>query len=355
MRLLVIEDSPLDYEMLVATLALQGVGVSAQRVECAAGLAQALAREPWDLVISDHHLPGFSSGEALHMVRAQPAPPPFIIVSGVIGEDAAVEAMRRGADDYLIKGRLARLGMAVKNAVSTAQARRESAQAQEELARSREQLRELSQRLQGAQEEERAAVAREIHDEVGGTLTAIRFDLEMLAAHVPAPHDERLRRARTALAQATESTQRLLQNLRPPQLEAGLAHALDWLVRQFRQRSAGVQVGLSCATPAAEPPAPIALALYRTCQEALTNIAKHARARNVTVDLHFGGHVVSLEVSDDGCGLDPAALRKPGSLGLLGLAERARAAGGALDVSSLPGRTTLMLWLPLQPCEGAAA
>ncbi|MGE4243985.1 histidine kinase [Ramlibacter sp.] len=349
MRVLVIEDSELDYEVLLAMLAAQGLPVTAVRVETADDVARRLNEEAWDLVISDHHLPGFTSADALALVRALPAPPPFIIVSGVIGEDAAVAAMRRGADDYLIKGRLARLGMAVRNATSAARARRESAEAQAQLARSREQLRHLSQRTQTALDEERAAIAREVHDEVGGTLTAIRFELEALSRHVDGPQSERLGRTRASLAQAIEATQRILHNLRPPALDAGLAHALEWQVRQFRQRMPEIDIDFQAGTPAREPETPIALAFYRTCQEALTNIAKHARARRVTVDLHYGGRIASLEVSDDGCGLDASSLRKPGSLGLLGLAERARAAGGALDISSLAGRTTLMMWLPVQP------
>ena len=346
MRLLVIEDSELDYEMLVATLAMQGVAARAERVETAAALRDALAREPWDLVVSDHHLPAFSSGQALQVVRTLPLPPPFIIVSGVIGEDAAVEAMRRGADDYLIKGRLARLGMAARNAVAAARARQEKAAAEELLQQSQEQLRNLSNRLQTLIDQERTAIAREIHDEVGGTLTAVRFDLDSLQRHLePAPL-ERLRRAQAALAQASEATQRILQDLRPPILDAGLTPALEWQVRQFRERM-GLSVRFQSNASERDLDSAAAMAVYRTCQEALTNIAKHASARSVTVDLHYGSAVVSLEVSDDGRGLPPSALSKPGSLGLRGLAERARAAGGALDISSSSGRTTLMLWLPL--------
>lgn len=345
MRLLVIEDSPLDYEMLLATLALQGLPARAERVDSGPALCAALAREPWDLVISDHEMPGFSGGEALEIVRALPAPPPFIIVSGVIGEDTAVAAMRRGADDYLIKGRLARLGAAARNAVAASQARRDKARAEERLRLSQEQLRNLSLRLQSMLDEERAAIAREIHDEVGGTLTAVRFDLDSLHRHLaPAPL-ERLQRAQAALGLAAEAARRLMNDLRPPSLDAGLVPALEWQVRQFRERQA-IDVRFTTSGTEATLPEAAAMAVYRTCQEALTNIARHAQARSVAVDLHWGSATVSLEVSDDGCGLDPAALHKPGSLGLRGLAERARAAGGALDIASQAGRTTLMLWLP---------
>lgn len=350
MRLLVIEDSPLDYEMLVVTLAVQGVRAQATRVEDAVGLREALSRTSWDLVISDHHLPGFSSGQALEIVRAQKTLIPFIIVSGVIGEEAAVEAMRRGADDYLIKGRLARLGMAVRNAVDAAQVRKDKAAAEARLQQSQEQLRNLSNRLQARIDEERAAIAREIHDEVGGTLTAVRFDLNSLEQRLTAEPLERLRRAQAALAQATQATQRIMQDLRPPILDAGLVAALEWQVQQFRQR-VGIDVRFHSYSPRVKVDTPLAMVVYRTCQEALTNITKHAGASKVSVDLHYGKGVLSMEVSDDGRGLTADALRKPGCLGLRGLAERARAVGGSLDISSAGGRTALMLWLPVPAAQ----
>jgi signal transduction histidine kinase len=305
-------------------------------------------------VISDHQLPAFSSGEALDMVRALPAPPPFIIVSGVLGEEAAVEAMHRGADDFLVKGRLARLGTAVRNAVAAAQARRERAEAEERLQLSQQQLRNLSRRLQTLADEERAAIARELHDEVGGTLTAVRFDLDGLHRHLAPEPLGRLRRAQDALAQAADAAQRLMHGLRPPSLDAGLLPALQWQVRQFRERH-GVEVCFACTGAERALPEPVAMAVYRTCQEALTNVAKHAGAASVAIDLHFGGAIMSLEVSDDGRGLDAGALHKPGSLGLRGLAERARAAGGSLDVSSGGGHTTLLLWLPVDGARQEAA
>ena len=347
MQLLVIEDSPLDHEVLVATLALQDVVAQVERVESAQGLRDALARQPWDLVISDHHLPDFSSGEAFDIVSALPAPPPFIIVSGMIGEDAAVEAMRRGVDDYLVKGRLARLGVAVRNAVAAAAARRGKAAAEARLLASQEQLRNLSARLQTVIDEERAAIAREIHDEVGGTLTAVKFDLEVAQRHAGDPAQaSRLQRALSDLAQAQVSTQRIMRNLHPPILDAGLVAALEWQVRQFGERL-GIDAQFHCnATSIAVPPQ-VAMAVYRTCQEALTNIFKHAGATQVHVDVFCAQELLSMEISDNGRGFDALELRKPGSLGLRGLTERARAVQGEMDISSHGGRTTLILWVPL--------
>ena len=347
MQLLIVEDSLLDYDLLVATLAVQGVPAVTLRVESATDLRQALASQPWDLVISDHHLPGFSSSDAFAIVSTLPVAPPFIIISGVIGEDAAVEAVHRGADDYLVKGRLARLGVAVRKAVAARAARREQAAAEARLRDSQEQLRNLSTRLQTLIDDERAAIARDIHDEVGGTLTAVKFDLEMLERHLGPDHQrERVRRALAALAQAAQATQRIMFNLRPPILDAGLIAALEWQVDQFRER-AGIGVRFSCNVAAVDVSTQVAMTAYRTCQEALTNIIKHAGANQVSVDVHFSAGLLSVEISDNGCGFAPAALRKPGSVGLRGLSERAQAVNGQVDISSAGGRTTLLLWVPL--------
>ncbi len=347
LQLLVIEDSQLDYEMLVARLALQGVQAEGLRVETAEQLHEALAHKTWDLVVSDHHLPGFSSSEAFEIVSALAEAPPFIIVSGVIGEDTAVEAMRRGVDDYLVKSRLARLGMAVRNALGASRVRREKAAAEARLLESQQQLGNLSARLQTVIDEERTAIAREIHDDVGGTLTAVKLDLEIIERQAPPAQAERARRALQTLAQAAQATQRIMRNLHPPILDAGLIAALEWQVRQFRERTEiGVRFSCNVASVQADPR--VAMAVYRTLQEALTNITKHASGANqVSVDVHHGTGLLSMEVSDNGCGFDGADLRKPGSLGLRGLGERARAVDGRVDISSARGRTTLLLWVPL--------
>lgn len=347
LRLLVVEDSPLDYEMLVASLEMQGIHTAALRVESLEDLLAALSREAWDVVVSDHHLPGFTSKEAFAMVRRLEDPPPFIIVSGVLGEDAAVEAMRDGADDYLLKGRLARLGMAVRNAQEASVMRREKARAEARLKDYQEQLSELTAHLQTVVDEERASIAREIHDDIGGSLTALKYDLALIGRHADPAQRERAERAMGMLAQAAEASQRIMRNLRPPILDAGLVQALEWQVGQFRERS-GMTATFRSNVHTVEVAPAVAMAVYRTCQEALTNIVKHADgATAVEVDLHYGDGLLSMEISDNGRGFGAGDLRKPASFGLRGLAERARNVQGSLDISSAAGRTTLLLWIPL--------
>lgn len=346
MRLLVVEDSDLDYEMLRLTLARQGVVCTTRRVETREQMADALRDAHWDAVISDHQLPTFSSTLAFDVLRESGIDLPFIIVSGTIGEELAVAAMRRGADDYLIKGRLERLGAALSHAIAAACARRERAAALSALADSERRLQALSAHLITLIEAERAAIARELHDEVGGTLTALRFDLAWINRHAQGEVASRAQRAIESVAEAMVANQRLMRELRPPVLDAGLVAALDWQVAQFRRRT-GLEARFTSSTEEVVVDEAHAIVAYRTLQEALTNVLKHAAARRVNVDLVLADGMLSLEISDDGLGITASDREKPSSFGLRGLRERARQVGGWLEATALDPGTSVLLSMPL--------
>ena len=349
-RLLHLEDSDLDHVLVLAHLHRGGLKVQATRVDSEAEFVAALSRD-WDAIVSDYNLPGFSGLVALDLLKASGRDLPFLIVSGEIGEETAVEAMRNGASDYLRKSNLSRLVPALLHAVEACETRRARECADQELGESKQRLHELAQHLQASIEQERAAIAREIHDDVGGSLTALKFELAWIARH--AQSSEVVGRAHSALETVThaiEASQRIMHNLRPAILEQGLVAALQWIAGRFEKRS-----GVSCVlrTPSALPALPIGVPLvaYRVAQEALTNITKHAQASHVELDLSLAGGVLSLEVSDNGCGLSPDALGKARSFGLRGLHERARTVGGWVDLSSGPKGTTLILSVPLQKVQ----
>lgn len=353
MQLLVVEDSELDFELLLATLARDGLAVSATRVETREQMVQAMAEGEWDAVISDHHLPVFSSIEALQVVQASGRILPFIIVSGMIGEETAVAAMKSGADDYLVKGRLARLVPALLNALSAAQARRERQRAIAALEESEQRLRGLLAHMETVVDEERAAIAREVHDDVGGMLTALRFDLSWIERNGDARSAERARHAMSTLTQVMQTAQRIQRNLRPPVLDAGLLPALDWQLEEFKRRT-GIAASFSSNVETLDLAADAAMTVYRTLQESLTNIAKHAQAGSVRVDLIASGGQLSLEISDDGRGMAAGDLDKPTSFGLRGLAERAERIGGWLDVSPGERGTCVLLSIPIVTAGAAA-
>jgi signal transduction histidine kinase len=364
-RVLHLEDSDADHALALAHLQRAGLCLDALQVDTRAAFAQALD-QPWDVVLSDYHLPGFTGLDALQMLRereqAGAAAPPFILVSGQIGEDTAVEAMRTGAADYLLKANLSRLAPAVEHAIAAAETRRARTAADRDLQASQRRLSALAQHLQTSVETERHAIAREIHDDVGGSLTALKFDLEWIRKRSPDPAvQQRVLSALETVSQAIGASQRIMQNLRPDILEQGLLAALQWMSGRFEKRT-----GIACTfrspllhMPGADAlvlPAGVPLVAYRTAQEALTNITKHARAEHVVVDLAVSAGVLSLEISDDGRGLSAQDLAKAQSFGIRGLHERAATVGGWVDLSSAgPGRgTTLILSVPLED-HGAAA
>ena len=350
LKVLHLEDSELDHRLIEAHLRRGGLPARLTRVETEADFRQALAQD-WDIILSDYNLPGFSGLAALEIVKAGSQLVPFILVSGEIGEDTAVAAMRSGASDYLLKNNLARLVPAMLNAVETHEALKAKHRADLELNRSQERLRELAQHLQTRLEAERAAIAREIHDDVGGSLTAVKFDIAWMARHAPnAAIADRAQQALETVTHAIEASQRIMHNLRPAILEQGLVAALQWMTQRFERRT-GVATFFRTSQEQVQLPSGVALVAYRAAQEALTNISKHARATRVQVDLTVAAGVLSLEISDNGRGLQQADLAKSRSFGIRGLNERAATVGGWIDLSSGASGTTLILSIPLESDE----
>lgn len=346
LRVLHLEDSEDDHELLLAHLRRGGLKARVLRVESEGEFREALNAD-WDVILSDYNLPGFSGLAALDIVRAAGRRVPFILVSGEIGEETAVAAMRNGANDYLLKNNLTRLVPAMLNAVEAHEALRAKHRADLELNRSQERLRELAQHLQTRIESERADIAREIHDDVGGALTAVKFDLAWLARHTTGAIADRAQQALETINHAVEASQRVMHNLRPAILEQGLVPALQWMSQRFEKRT-GIPTFFRTTHDHLHLPPGVPLVAYRAAQEALTNITKHARATRVQVDLSAAAGVLTLEISDNGRGLSQTDLAKSRSFGIRGLNERAATVGGWIDLASGPGGTSLILSIPLE-------
>ncbi|MEK8047656.1 hybrid sensor histidine kinase/response regulator [Ideonella margarita] len=352
LRVLHLEDSELDHELAMAHLRRSGMQIDTRRVDTE-GEFRAALDEDWDLIVSDFNVPGFSGLRALDIVRGGGLQLPFVLVSGEIGEDVAVQAMRDGASDYLLKGNLARLAPAVQHAIEAHDSLRARQQADRELAASRQRLSELAQHLQTSVEMERTAIAREIHDDVGGSLSAVKFDLAWMGRQPGISPELRLRieSAAETVTHALEASQRIMHNLRPAILDQGLVAALQWMTNRFERRT-GIACSFRTSHDSPQLPAGVPLVAYRAAQEALTNISKHAQATRVGIDLSLAQGVLSLEVSDNGVGLCDADLAKARSFGIRGLHERASTVGGWVDLSSAPTGTTLILSIPLDPAAG---
>ncbi len=346
LRILHLEDSELDHELTLTQLRRGGIDVRMLRVDTEPDFLRALEQD-WDAIISDYNLPGFSGLVALDLLRACHLGVPFLLLSGEIGEDAAVEAMRNGASDYLLKNNMARLVPALLHAVEAHETRRAHLLADRELGESKQRLRELAQHLQTSVESERAAIAREIHDDVGGSLSALNFDLAWIARHSDSPAvRQRVASALETVAHAIEASQRVMHNLRPAILDQGLVPALQWMASRFERRT-GIACQFKSDRESVALPAGVPLVAYRTAQEALTNVSKHAQATLVSIELTLAAGTLTLEIGDNGSGLSRDDLTKARSFGIRGLHERASTVGGWVDLSSGTRGTTLILSVPL--------
>ncbi len=209
--------------------------------------------------------------------------------------------------------------------------------------RAEQELRRLSQQLVRAQEDERRNISRELHDEVGQTLTGLRMELgtlDKLREGPEGPFHEHLEEARDLAARTLQSVRNLAAGLRPSMLDdLGLGAALEWQARDFSRRT-GIPVEVAIDGLPAELPDQHRTCLYRVVQEALTNCARHAEAHHIRITLHCEADRLAVAVQDDGCGLAPGAPRT--GLGLLGIEERARELGGYLAIKSQPGKGTLL-------------
>jgi PAS domain S-box-containing protein len=222
--------------------------------------------------------------------------------------------------------------------------------AQDALRRSADQLRALAARVESVREEERTRVSREIHDELGQALTGIKLELRSYALDLPAENRTLLEHAELILRLVDEallSVRRIASDLRPGLLDdLGLLAAIEWETGQFQART-GIQCRLEVAEEDLSIAPDAATALFRILQEALTNVARHAGATNLSVRLTSATGGLSLQVHDNGRGASYERLSAPTSLGILGMRERALLLGGEFTVQSMPGEgTTVSVRLP---------
>ena len=348
LNILHLEDSELDHALACRELQKSNPNFSAMRVDTLPDFLTALTRQRFDVIVADFRLPGFTALDAWGAIPAGLHPIPFVLLSGAIGEKAAVDAIQRGITDYLHKDDLVRLSRTIDRALEVCNAKSAELKASRDLAASRKRLAEFADHLQATIENERASIAREIHDDIGGALAAARLDLAWISRH---SSDESVRShldaANEMLDQALGASQRIMMSLRPSILDQGLYPALHWLASSFERRT-GTKTTLVANDESVAPEHDVQLVAYRTAQEALTNISKHAACSAVHVEISDAEGVLTIEVRDNGKGIDDSDLKKKHSFGLQGLQERARTVGGWLDISSAPGQgTSIILSVPL--------
>ena len=401
LRILFVEDNPLDTELAVRELEKNGYELEWQRVDTEAEFTRRLAHDPPDLVISDHAMPQFSSSEALRCLHNSGLTIPFIVVSQAIGEEEAVKLMRAGAADYLLKDRMVRLGEAVHHALDKQQLRFQYAEAQrglsqlnqeleiriaertaelevanaalarelverkqieeqlrqltgtleervnertQELAMSYSRLRALATDLTVAEQRERRRLATELHDYLAQILVVTRMKVAQLQKQ---DHDGETRRilqeADQLIHQSLDYTRSLVSELTPQALyEHGLGAALQWLGDQMSRQQI-LKVVVSLDVPTLQLPETDAVLLFQSIRELLFNVFKHGRTDQAYVAIGHVQNKLSITVSDRGCGFDISRLKDDRSdrFGLFSIRERMMAIGGTFDVQSVPGKGTV--------------
>ena len=356
-KILHLEDSLIDHQLVQRALKQAGLNFTMQHVDTLPAFVQAVQAGDLDVILADYRLSDFTAMDAWANLSSLARHPPFILLSGTIGEAAAVDAIKLGMSDYLLKGNLPKLAHIIARAIEAQEVQLARDQANADLAASEQRLAAFAEHLQTTIEQERAAIAREIHDDIGGSLAAIQFDLAWVARHTrDAATLQHVGNATDMLRHAIGASQRIMMDLRPAVLDQGLVAALEWLCASFEKRS-GIATTFDALALRSEHSKAVQLTAYRTAQEALTNIAKYAQCSRVKLDLSDAAGALTLEVTDNGCGITAEQLAKPKAYGLKGLNERARTVGGWLDVSTMAGGgTSIILSIPCpEPAQASLA
>lgn len=348
-----LEDSAVDAGVVGYTMRKGGLDFSLERVDTKASFLQELEQRPPDVILSDFSLPGFDGYAALSVASQKCPGVPFIFVTGTLGEEVAIETLKKGATDYVLKHRLGRLVPSVQRALREAETQSERRRAEEQLRQSHTQLRALSIYLQHMREEEQIRIAREVHDELGQALTGLKLQLTWLCSRLPKnrkPLHEKARTMSLRIDEIIQAVRRIAGELRPGLLDtAGLIATLEWQAHEF-QKQTGILCRVKSVVKETLWDQDLNTAFFRIFQETLTNIIRHAQATKVEVRFLETADYLVLEVKDDGRGISEAEINNTKSIGLLGMRERAALLNGEVRLRGQPGKgTTVSVRIPRPP------
>jgi signal transduction histidine kinase len=358
-KVLLVEDDEEDY--LVLRGMLNTIPQWQVELDWTADEAAALARAQdgaYDICFLDHRLGDKTGLDLMREFHACGFQAPIVVFTGQGSYGIDVEVMLEGAADYLEKGRVDAeiLERTIRYAITQGRTLRalrqevaERAKANEALRASERQLRLLSARLMEVQEQERKAVARDLHDSVGSCLSAVKLGLARILQAIQekdsSAKEAILEDLMARVHEAIEETRRIQQNLRPPVLDdLGFLVALRALCRDFKEVHGNIRMTPILSIGEGDVPERLKIVLYRICQEALNNVAKHSGADRVTLSVNRQDHRILLNIEDNGRGFDPPQTGKigngPGGMGLNSMRERAALSDGSLTLNSSKGRGT---------------
>jgi signal transduction histidine kinase len=342
LRVLIVEDFENDAILLLRQLKRDGYEPVSERVDTIEALATVLDNRSFDIILSDYMLPNLSALDTLRLLKKKKLDVPCIIVSGRINEETAVEAMRAGAKDYIMKDNLKRLGPAVERELEEAGVRRERNLA-------KERTRTLSSRLLNVQEEERRNIARELHDEIGQSLTGLKM-LVTQASRAPSGNaNSILNETQAMLTELIRQVREMSLCLRPSMLDdLGLLPTLLWHFDRYTKQT-HIQVSFEHSGLENNFEPDIKTAVYRIVQEALINVARYSGVKRVSVQILADATLMHLIIEDKGRGFDMAEIASKSSTGLGGIQERVQLLEGTFVIKTRLGEGTFLdITIPFQ-------
>ncbi len=345
--ILAVDDDPKTLLALRELLAGEGRAV----VSAGSGeeALRCVLKQDFAVILLDARMPGVDGFDTARMIRERERSrhTPIIFLTGAYEDLSSMfRGYEAGAVDYLVKPLVPEVLRSKIDVFVELYAKNERLRASEEM------LRALAAREQSVREEERARIAREIHDQLGQALTGLKMDLTWLNARLPAQKGvaEKVKSMFGLIDDTIQSVRKIATLLRPEVLDQlGLAAAVGWQAREFQART-GIRCKVSVPSDAVAAGPELSTAAFRIFQELLTNVARHARATRVDVALRADGGRLVLEVQDNGKGISEAEVSGSRSLGLLGMRERATAFGGSVEFAGGKG-TRVSVVLPLQRPE----
>jgi signal transduction histidine kinase len=349
LELLVVEDNPGDVLLLKEYLHLGQVPINnILEAESIAAIPSALDNKDVDLAFLDLSLPDSEGINTFTYLNNKLPHTPIIILTGLSDINVALEALSLGAQDYVMKNDFNEklLSKAVRYSI-------ERKRAEEKMQQMNEELRSLSAHLLNIREEERARIAREIHDELGQQITGLKMDVSWLSKKLSGKDimpivKDKLSDMSALLDDTVHTVRKIASELRPSLLDdIGLVAALDWQSNEFKKRF-DIPVHFTSEREELKIDPAIATGLFRMYQETLTNVARHAHATKVESSLGIDNENIILTIADNGKGFDASNIKNRKTLGLLGMKERAIIIGGILDIKSDPKKgTTVIISVPI--------
>jgi len=360
LRVLIVEDSPPDAVLLARALERGGFEPICKRVDGREAMALALDKEDWDLILADHAMPSFSSTEALQMVKERGLDLPFIIVSGQIEEKTAVEAMRAGAHDYVMKDRLARLAPAVERELREAEVRRARSEYEEQLRQAQEELetrvqkrtadlnaaylklrkvieerKRLENELLEIAENERRRIGFDLHDDLGQKLTGASLmvkglEHKLAAGRHPCAGDAA--NIHALLNEIVSHTHNLAHNFGSLDMQGDDLSCVLLGLAENVKKMFEIPCRIDVEGEIPELPAQTVTQLYKIAQEAVSNAIKHGKARRVSIGLCQNGDNLIMMIKNDGVPFAPPADARD-RMGLRIMNYRANTIGAALEIA----------------------